>query len=249
MSTSLSTPVERSTGTPVRRTIPHPRLWRAPSNCPDVAPGAPSEHVASPTFWISTAPLASDGELTLGQLSGPYVAADVLARFLRAEGRGVLFTGATADHSAAVEVRALRRGRSAAGVAEGFRAAIDADRRRAGIAFDRIVSSHGDRGYSRWLRTLVAWLHAQGMLAPLERPLPHCAPCARWLHGAHVTGGCPHPEVRMRRGRGRSTYSTSSARTPCAAMPWPARDWCRHARCSTGRGTAGSTGFSVPYGS
>ncbi|QIB47413.1 class I tRNA ligase family protein [Streptomyces aureoverticillatus] len=148
--------------------------------------------MASPTFWISTAPLASDGELTLGQLSGPYVAADVLARFLRAEGRGVLFTGATADHSAAVEVRALRRGRSAAGVAEGFRAAIDADRRRAGIAFDRIVSSHGDRGYSRWLRTLVAWLHAQGMLAPLERPLPHCAPCARWLHGAHVTGGCLH---------------------------------------------------------
>ncbi|TGB02559.1 methionine--tRNA ligase [Streptomyces sp. MZ04] len=141
---------------------------------------------------MTTAPLESAGELRVGQLSGPYVAADVLARFLRADGRHVLFTGATADHATAVEARALRRGRSAAEVAAGFRAAIDADWQRAGITFDRIVRARRDRGYGRWLGTLVARLHADGMLATREGPLPYCAPCVRWLHGAHVTGGCPH---------------------------------------------------------
>ncbi|MEV0321067.1 class I tRNA ligase family protein [Streptomyces sp. NPDC050658] len=127
----------------------------------------------------------------MGRQSGPYVAADAPARYLRADGHRVLFTGATADHSTAVEARAPRRGRTAAGVAERFRAAIEADWRRAGISYDRIVWSRRDRGHGGRLRALVARLHADGMLVGRERPPPYCGPCARWLHGVHVTGGRP----------------------------------------------------------
>ncbi|MEV0112695.1 class I tRNA ligase family protein [Streptomyces sp. NPDC050844] len=184
---SPSRPVDRITRTPARRTTPRP--------CPQRAPNARGDGGASagPTpFRITTAPLEPAGELRVGQLSGPYVAADVLARFLRADGRHVLFTGATADHATAVDARALRRGRSAAEVAAGFRAAVDADWQRAGITFDRVVRARRDRGYGRWLGTLVARLHSEGTLTTRECPLPYCAPCARWLHGAHVTGGCPY---------------------------------------------------------
>ncbi|MFF2806292.1 class I tRNA ligase family protein [Streptomyces sp. NPDC058000] len=143
-------------------------------------------------YWITATPPAPHGELHIGHLAGPYVAADVLARFLRADGRPVRFATGTADHAASVEARALRTGRKPAEVAEGYRAAITADWRRSGITFDRIVHPRGDQGYTRWIQELFARLHADGVIAPRARLLPYCASCDRWLHGAHVTGGCPH---------------------------------------------------------
>ncbi|WP_328909268.1 class I tRNA ligase family protein [Streptomyces sp. NBC_00234] len=144
------------------------------------------------SLWITTTPIATHGELHLGHLAGPYVAADALTRFLRADGESVLFTTGTADHAASVELRALRTGRPPAAVAEGNRAAIEADLRRAGVEFDQIARPRRSAGYRRWVQDVVSRLHAEGIVVPRVRPLPYCEPCGRWLHGAHVTGGCPH---------------------------------------------------------
>ncbi|MBC9716521.1 class I tRNA ligase family protein [Streptomyces sp. TRM66268-LWL] len=143
-------------------------------------------------LWITTTPLAPDGELHIGRLAGPYVAADVLARFLRADGRPALLTTGTADHRSSVEVRAQRGGREPGQVADSFRAAIVADWRRSGVAFDRVVRPLRDRSYRAGLVRLFKKLYEEGALVPRTRALPHCEPCARTLHGAHVRGGCPH---------------------------------------------------------
>ncbi|MER7174876.1 class I tRNA ligase family protein [Streptomyces mesophilus] len=146
----------------------------------------------SGALWITTTPLAPDGELHIGRLAGPYVAADVLARFLRADGRAALLTTGTADHRSSVAVRARRTGRDAGQVADGFRAGIMADWRRAGITFDRLVRPGRDRSYQAALARLFRQLYARGALVPRTRPAPYCAPCDQVLHGAHVRGGCPH---------------------------------------------------------
>ncbi|MHC0429892.1 class I tRNA ligase family protein [Streptomyces sp. O3] len=146
----------------------------------------------STPLWITATPPATHGELHIGHLAGPYVAADVLARFLRADGQAVLFTTGTADHAESVELRALRAGRKPEEVAEGFRTAITADWLRSGVEFDRIVHPRRDRGYERWVQRLFSELHADGVIAPRTRLLPYCETCDRWLYGAHVTGGCPH---------------------------------------------------------
>nr|WP_234312950.1 class I tRNA ligase family protein [Streptomyces griseus] len=146
----------------------------------------------STPVWITATPPATHGELHIGHLAGPYVAADVLTRYLRAEGEPVRFTTGTADHASSVEVRALRLGRKPEEVAEGYRAAIAADWLRSGVEFDHIVRPRRDKGYGRWVRELFAKLYAQGVIAPRTRLLPYCEPCGRWLHGAHATGSCPH---------------------------------------------------------
>ncbi|MGI5471850.1 class I tRNA ligase family protein [Streptomyces sp. CA-132043] len=143
-------------------------------------------------LWITATPPAPHGELHIGHLAGPYVAADVLARFLRADGRPVRFTTGTADHAVSVQERALRTGRKPAEVAEGYHAAITADWRRSGITFDHIVQPRHDRGYLRWVQDLFVRLHAEGVIAPRARLLPYCEPCDRWLYGARLSGGCPH---------------------------------------------------------
>lgn len=108
----------------------------------------------STPVWITATPPAPHGELHVGHLAGPYVAADVLSRYLRAEGEPVLFTTGTADHSSSVHVRALRAGRKPEEVAEGFREAITADWLRSGIEFDRIVRPRQDAHYGRRMAEL-----------------------------------------------------------------------------------------------
>ncbi|MFF9185994.1 class I tRNA ligase family protein [Streptomyces misionensis] len=150
----------------------------------------------SSPLWITATPLASDGELHLGHLAGPYVAADVLSRALRAAGRPVLFTSGTADHAESVELRAVRGGRKPAEVAEGYRAAITADWLRSGVEFDRVVHPGRDRGYRHWLQELFLDLYAQDVIVPRTRPAHYCESCRRWLHGAYVTGTCGHCGTR-----------------------------------------------------
>ncbi|TXS32508.1 methionine--tRNA ligase [Streptomyces sp. adm13(2018)] len=146
----------------------------------------------STPVWITATPPATHGELHIGHLAGPYVAADVLTRYLRAEGEAVRFTTGTADHASSVEVRALRHHRKPEEVAEGYRAAITADWLRSGVEFDHIVRPRRDKGYTRWVQALFGRLYAQGVIAPRTRLLPYCEPCDRWLYGAHATGTCPH---------------------------------------------------------
>ncbi|MGW2111301.1 class I tRNA ligase family protein [Streptomyces sp. NPDC001948] len=144
------------------------------------------------SLWITATPIVPRGELHLGHLAGPYVAADVLARFLRADGESVLFTTGIADHAGSVELRALSTGRTPADVAYGHGVAIEADLVRARVEFDHIARPRHPGGCSRWVQNVVGRLHAEGIVVPRVRPLPYCEPCGHWLHGVQVTGGCPH---------------------------------------------------------
>ncbi|WP_072484827.1 class I tRNA ligase family protein [Streptomyces atratus] len=109
--------------------------------------------VAAP-LWITATPIAPRGGLHLGHLAGPCVAADVLARFLRAEGTNVLFTTGIADHAGSVEVGALDTGRTPADVADGHAVAIEADPMRARVVFDRIARPQHPC-HSSWVQNVV----------------------------------------------------------------------------------------------
>ncbi|HZG03642.1 MAG TPA: class I tRNA ligase family protein [Streptomyces sp.] len=146
----------------------------------------------SSPLWITATPPASHGELHIGHLAGPYVAADVLSRYLRADGRSVLFVTGTSDHNSSVELRALRDGRKPQEVAEGYRQAICADLLRAGVEFDLITEPRSSAEYRQWVQNLFSRLRADGVIAPRTRLMPYCEPCGRWLYGAHAAGECPH---------------------------------------------------------
>ncbi|MDH6125709.1 class I tRNA ligase family protein [Kitasatospora sp. GP82] len=145
----------------------------------------------SAPLWITATPATPNGELHVGHLAGPYVAADVLRRFLRADGHPVRLTGGLADHESAVELCALKQGRKAEEVADGYGEAITVDWRRAGVEFDRVVRPGQDQGYREFVTSLFGRLHADGVLVARTRLLPYCGPCERALYGKYVRGGCP----------------------------------------------------------
>ncbi|WP_441249360.1 class I tRNA ligase family protein [Kitasatospora sp. McL0602] len=141
--------------------------------------------------WITATPPTPNGELHVGHLAGPYVAADVLRRFLRADGEPCRLTSGLDDHDSVVELCALTQGRKAEEVADGYGEAITVDWRRAGVEFDQVVHPRAEPGHLAQVGALFRELHAEGVIVPRSRLLPHCAPCDRLLHGAYVRGGCP----------------------------------------------------------
>lgn len=142
--------------------------------------------------WITATPPTPNGELHVGHLAGPYVAADVLRRFLRADGDPALLTTGMDDHQSYVPVRGLKDGRTAEEVSDGYGRDIVAGWSAAGVEFDRIVQPRTDRGYPRVVQDFFLRLFDSGAIVPRTRDLPWCPFCERWLYEAYVAGGCPH---------------------------------------------------------
>ncbi|MGW2492848.1 methionine--tRNA ligase [Streptomyces sp. NPDC001606] len=143
--------------------------------------------------WITATPPTPNGDLHLGHVAGPYVAGDVLRRFLAAEGAEVRYTTGLDDHQSYVPVRGLKDGgRKGEEVADGYGASIESVWRQIGAHFDAIVRPRRDAGYTARIQDFFQQLYDAGHIVARTRPLPYCTGCERWLYEAYVKGGCPH---------------------------------------------------------
>jgi methionyl-tRNA synthetase len=142
--------------------------------------------------WLTATPPTPNGELHVGHLAGPYVAVDVLRRYLRADGVPVLMTTGLDDNQSYVHVRGLREARTPEQAADDYGERITRAWKAAGIEFDRIVTPRLSPGYAGFVREFFRKLYSEGALVPRTRPLPYCDQCQRWLFEAYVLGQCPH---------------------------------------------------------
>ena len=142
--------------------------------------------------WITATPPTPNGDLHLGHMAGPYVAADVMRRYLIAEDVPVLMTTGMDDHQSYVPAQGRREGWSGLKVADTYGQRITDAWREAGVRFDRVVEPRETPGYADFVQAFFRKLHDSGFIEPRTRPLPYCASCDRWLYEAHVNGGCPH---------------------------------------------------------
>jgi methionyl-tRNA synthetase len=146
----------------------------------------------SETVWITATPPTPNGPLHVGHLAGPYVCADVLRRFLRADGMSVLLTTGLDDHQSYVAARGDREGRSGSEIADEYGAQILDAWTAADIAFDRICRPRAEAHYSGFVTSAFRVLYQAGHIVAHVRPLPYCRRCERWLYEAYLSGRCPH---------------------------------------------------------
>ncbi|MFL6142216.1 MAG: class I tRNA ligase family protein [Labedaea sp.] len=145
------------------------------------------------TEWITATPPTPNGDLHLGHLAGPYIAGDVLRRFLAADGREVLYTTGLDDHQTYVPVRGLKDGgRKGTEVADGYGESITRTWLDAEVHFGRVGRPRVDAGYAGFVQDFFRRLYDGGHIVAREMPLPYCVTCDRWLYEAYVSGGCPH---------------------------------------------------------
>lgn len=140
---------------------------------------------------ITAAPPTPNGPLHLGHLSGPYLAADVMARYLRMRSVDVLTHTGSDDHQNYVAARARALGEPTESFRKRMRSRILAGLDAFDIEFDELIEPKHDDVYHARVQAFAERAMASGMVRPREVPLPHCDGCEQALVDAWVEGLCP----------------------------------------------------------
>jgi methionyl-tRNA synthetase len=141
---------------------------------------------------ITATPPTPNGDLHVGHLSGPYLAADVYKRHCRLAGLDACYITGGDDNQSYVATKAEQLRSTPAAVAERFDGEIVETLRRAQIEVDIYVRPLTSPRHARFVADFVARLHASGQLVARESDAAWCGHCQRYLFEAHVTGICPH---------------------------------------------------------
>lgn len=140
---------------------------------------------------VTAAPATPNGDLHVGHLSGPYLSADVHARFLRLLGVDATFACGSDDNSRWVVGMGESLGQEPRETARRFTDSIVDTLERSGIdvAFFRPNASEP---HHRLVRDVVRRLHEQGDVVEREMPVAWCPRCDEMLFEYRVKGRCGH---------------------------------------------------------
>lgn len=87
-------------------------------------------------FLITAALPYANGPLHIGHLAGAYLPADIYVRFLRLNGKEVLFVCGSDEHGAAITMKAAKEGKSPQEIIDKYHASFEDTFRKLGISFD-----------------------------------------------------------------------------------------------------------------
>ncbi|GAB3162513.1 class I tRNA ligase family protein [Amycolatopsis stemonae] len=140
------------------------------------------------TVVISPAPTAN-GDLHLGHIAGPFLAADVHTRYARSQGREVLLGTGFQDTSTFVVTTAHRRGVTPAELVATSAAQISASLEAMGIGVDGYTGD--DARFTRWVAEFVGRLHSAGKLELRTMKFPYSSRTGEFLVDGFASGSCP----------------------------------------------------------
>ena len=140
------------------------------------------------TIIIPATP-TSNGDLHVGHLAGPYLASDVYTRYLRANGRPVIYTTCTDDSQSYVVSTARRRGTTPQALCVSATAAIERTLRATGLSMAGLPPI--DDRYRDTVRRFVTSLHAAGRFRTKTVRLPYARNAGTYLYDAMISGTCP----------------------------------------------------------
>lgn len=139
-----------------------------------------------------------NGDLHVGHIAGPYLAADIYARRLRAEGEQVTLTTVTDDSQSYVVTTAARHGVTPERLCADSTAAIEQSLTALGIeltsATDRALPPVDDR-YRSAVTDFVRALRASGRLRLRTVRLPYAEDSGLYLYDGLLSGRCPSCEA------------------------------------------------------
>ncbi|MET8771312.1 class I tRNA ligase family protein [Streptomyces sp. NPDC004658] len=134
-------------------------------------------------------PPTPNGDLHVGHIAGPYMAADVHARYLRATGRPVLYTTGTDDSQTYVVSSAAKLGTTPDALAAKSWREIRETLGLMGVSVDGFAPF--DDGYRAMTLDFLTRLHEAGKFRLRTVKLPYVEATGEFLTEGLVSGGCP----------------------------------------------------------
>lgn len=144
---------------------------------------------AQPPVIVVPATPTSNGGLHVGHLAGPYLAADVYARYQQARGRFVLHTTCTDDSQSYVPASARRAGLDPRELC--VRATAEIHRGLTALGTTLVGLPPVDESYRAAVLGFVTDLHAAGAFELKTVRFPFATKAGVWLYDGLVSGTCP----------------------------------------------------------
>lgn len=143
------------------------------------------------TLIVTATPPTTNGDLHIGHLSGPYLAADVFARYQRMAGRRVAYLCSGDDHQSYVQTTAERQRRDPRELANHYTEVIQQTLQAADIVVDLFTSSLANERHIAAVQSLFVDLYRKGVLKERIGRLLYCETCTRYLFESFAKGRCP----------------------------------------------------------
>ncbi len=149
---------------------------------------------------ITAAPPTPNGPLHLGHISGPYLAADVIARALRMTGASVHSHTGTDDHQNYVSERASSLNKTLPEFQKQMRARIREGLGNMSIQFDEVIEPLYDLEYQDRIRAFAHKAVSLGVIQLEEVAMPFDEQHKIFLFDALIDGVCPRCKKPSRGG-------------------------------------------------
>lgn len=146
------------------------------SQTPKVS-GIPSE------LLVTSAPPTPNGPLHLGHLSGPYLGADVINRYMKMRRVNSVHRSGTDDFQNYVFEK---------GGPEGFRQKIIEGLGKSNIVMDEFISPFQNEAYQKFVQSFFVTLRNDGLIEKKRLALPFCRECDLTLVDVYLSGKCAH---------------------------------------------------------
>ncbi len=141
---------------------------------------------------FTSAPPTPNGDLHLGHLGGPYMAADVQKRYLRMRGVDAYYLCGSDDNLSWVLTNGRQHGMTAPEAADHFSHEVDLTLRAARIEMDVFARPNASAFHVPMVQAFVRRLYENGELVAKTGPSPYCPNCRRYLYEAYIRGHCPN---------------------------------------------------------
>lgn len=140
---------------------------------------------------ITAAPPTPNGPLHLGHISGPYLAADIVARYLKLKHVDVVTHSGTDDHQNYVSEKAHSLNTTTEEFRCGHRARIQRGLMNMDISFDEFIEPATDYIYQTKIQDFFGRAVKSKVIQKDILSIPHCESCDLNLVDVHADGTCP----------------------------------------------------------
>ncbi len=156
-----------------------------------VADGPVTKKIPENTLIFSPPP-TPNGDLHLGHIAGPYLAADILRRFIKLNQKQVTHIVGCDDHQSYIQHVASKKNKSNQMIVDYYQQAIKKSFKLAGISHDKFHQPSRDNKFQEYVIAFFQHLLTKNVISKMNVSLPYCQHCEKTCVEAHVQGLCPN---------------------------------------------------------
>lgn len=142
-------------------------------------------------YTITSALPYANGPVHIGHLAGVYIPADIYARYLRNNGKEVLFIGGSDEHGVPITIKARKEGVSPQDIVDRYHGIIKKSFEDLGISFD-IYSRTSNKTHHETAADFFKHLYDSGKLVEKTTQQYYDEEAHEFLADRYITGTCPH---------------------------------------------------------